>query len=69
MKSTNITYQNSNVLKQDRLATFSNRNQTGCTILFTGLSCSGKTTISFALEEYLVKTKKITTYQQKPMKC
>jgi adenylyl-sulfate kinase len=62
MKSTNITYQNSNVLKQDRLATFLNRNQQGCTIWFTGLSCSGKTSISFALEEYLVKNKKIATY-------
>ena len=27
----------------------------GCTIWFTGLSGAGKTTISFALEEYLVR--------------
>ena len=26
----------------------------GCTIWFTGLSGAGKTTVSFALEEYLV---------------
>jgi len=44
------------------VSTFSTKYQSGCTIWFTGLSCSGKTTISFALEEYLVKTKKITAY-------
>jgi 3'-phosphoadenosine 5'-phosphosulfate synthase len=62
IKATNITYQKSNVLKEERLLTFSTKTQSGCTIWFTGLSCSGKTTISFALEEYLVKTKKITAY-------
>ncbi len=62
IKATNITYQKSHVLKEDRLNTFSFKNQAGCTIWFTGLSCSGKTTISFALEEYLVKNKQITTY-------
>ena len=62
IKATNITYQRSNVAQEDRLKTFASRNQSGCTIWFTGLSSSGKTTISFALEEYLVKSKKITTY-------
>ncbi len=60
--STNITFQKSNVAKKNRLNTFANRNQNGCTIWFTGLSSSGKTTISFALEEYLVKTKNLATY-------
>lgn len=62
IKATNITYQKSNVQREDRLNTFSYKNLPGCTIWFTGLSCSGKTTISFALEEYLVKSKNITTY-------
>jgi len=31
-----------------------NRNAQGCTIWFTGLSGAGKTTIAFALEEYLL---------------
>lgn len=62
IKATNITYQRSNVKHEDRLNTFAARNQSGCTIWFTGLSCSGKTTISFALEEYLVKEKQLTTY-------
>ena len=61
-KATNITYQKSNVLKEERLNTFKASKQSGCTIWFTGLSCSGKTTISFALEEFLVKNKQITTY-------
>lgn len=62
IKATNITYQKSNVANEDRSKTFATCNQNGCTIWFTGLSSSGKTTISFALEEYLVKSKKITTY-------
>lgn len=60
--ATNITFQKTNVKKNDRFGTFANKNQTGCTIWFTGLSCSGKTTLSFALEEYLVKTRKVSTY-------
>ena len=62
IKATNITYQKSHVDREERLETFASDVQSGCTIWFTGLSCSGKTSISFALEEYLVKTKKITTY-------
>ena len=60
--ATNITYQKSTIKNLDRLATFSSNNQKGCTIWFTGLSCSGKTTLSFALEEYLVKARRISTY-------
>lgn len=61
-KATNITYQRSLVDKKDRLKTYQFKSQSGCTIWFTGLSSSGKTTISFALEDYLVKNKQITTY-------
>lgn len=60
--ATNITFQKSNVANQNRLLTFTNKNQAGCTIWFTGLSSAGKTTISFALEEHLVKVKNIATY-------
>ena len=60
--SSNITPMKSNVNKSERFQTFKTLNQSGCTIWFTGLSSSGKTTISFALEEYLVKNNKITTY-------
>ena len=62
IKATNITYQKSNVSADSRLSTFASRYQSGCTIWFTGLSCSGKTTISFALEECLVKSKRIAAY-------
>ena len=60
--ATNLTYQKSNVNKTERLDSFKTLNQSGCTIWFTGLSSSGKTTISFALEEYLVKKNKLATY-------
>lgn len=60
--SSNVTPMKSYVSKSERLQTFKTLNQSGCTIWFTGLSSSGKTTISFALEEYLVKNNKITTY-------
>lgn len=58
----NIFYQKSHVNLESRLKAFSNVNQNGCTIWLTGLSCSGKTTIAFALEEYLIKHKYISTY-------
>ena len=58
----NILYQKSNVTYEERLKGFANASQNGCTIWLTGLSCSGKTTISFALEEYLVKSKSIATF-------
>lgn len=60
--STNIVYQKSNITREDRWRTFSNGKQRGCTIWFTGLSCSGKTTLSFALEEYLTKRRKCLAY-------
>ena len=34
----------------------------GCTIWFTGLSGAGKTTVSFALEEYLVSRGKLKVH-------
>jgi adenylylsulfate kinase-like enzyme len=62
IKATNIAYQNSKIDRQERLNTFKSRAQNGCTIWFTGLACSGKTSISFALEEYLTKKRQISTY-------
>merc|ERR1712029_548712 len=50
-----------NVFKQEHKIDRSTRGQTlgsgfrGCTIWFTGLSGAGKTTVSFAVEEYLVQ--------------
>eukprot|EP00093_Oithona_nana_P007817 07817.XXX_1208_3428_1 [CDS] Oithona nana genome sequencing. len=50
-----------NVFKQEHKIDRSSRGQTlgsgfrGCTIWFTGLSGAGKTTVSFAVEEYLVQ--------------
>lgn len=61
-KSTNITYQNSKVLPIDRFKPFAFRSQKGCTIWFTGLCCSGKTTIAFALEKYLIEIQNIAAY-------
>ena len=60
--ATNITYQNSHVSREERLNAFYNNNQSGCTIWFTGLSCAGKTTLSFALEHYLVKRRNLAVY-------
>lgn len=61
-KATNITYQKSTAGKAERMATFKFASQTGCTIWFTGLCCSGKTTLAFALEKYLVEKKGVTAY-------
>lgn len=61
-KSTNITYQNSKVSSACRLKPFAFTNQKGCTIWFTGLCCSGKTTIAFALEKYLIETLNVASY-------
>ena len=62
IKSTNISYHKSNVNLEERKAAFASSSQPGCTIWFTGLSCSGKTTISFALEEYLIKQRNVAAY-------
>lgn len=52
--STNVTYQNHHVSRQQRGQILGRHaGFRGCTIWFTGLSASGKTTISFALEETL----------------
>ena len=53
--ATNIVYQDRNVSRNKRAEVLGQRGSfRGCTIWFTGLSGAGKTTISFALEEYLV---------------
>lgn len=53
--ATNVYYQDRNVSRDKRAEVLSQRGVfRGCTVWFTGLSGAGKTTISFALEEYLV---------------
>jgi 3'-phosphoadenosine 5'-phosphosulfate synthase len=54
-KATNVTFQAAHVSRNKRGQVLGQRGGfRGCTIWFTGLSGAGKTTISFALEEYLV---------------
>ncbi|XP_076045028.1 3'-phosphoadenosine 5'-phosphosulfate synthase isoform X8 [Oratosquilla oratoria] len=54
-KATNVTMQKHHVSRNKRGQVLGQRGGfRGCTIWFTGLSGAGKTTISFALEEYLV---------------
>ncbi|KAJ8966709.1 hypothetical protein NQ314_003362 [Rhamnusium bicolor] len=56
-KATNVKYESHHVSRDKRgkiLGLGPNKGFRGCTIWFTGLSGAGKTTISFALEEYLV---------------
>ncbi|CAG0917644.1 unnamed protein product [Notodromas monacha] len=54
-KATNVTYQSHHVSRSKRGQIMGQRGGFhGCTIWFTGLSGAGKTTISFALEEFLV---------------
>jgi len=61
-KATNVTYQAQHVSRNKRGQVLGQRGGfRGCTIWFTGLSGAGKTTISFALEEYLV-TQGIPSY-------
>jgi adenylylsulfate kinase len=55
--STNITWHSSHVSRSDRER---NLNQRGCTLFFTGLSGSGKSTIATALERELFLQKKAT---------
>jgi 3'-phosphoadenosine 5'-phosphosulfate synthase len=53
--ATNVTFQEHHVSRSKRGQVLGQRGGfRGCTIWFTGLSGAGKTTISFALEEYLV---------------
>ncbi|CAH1793731.1 unnamed protein product [Owenia fusiformis] len=54
-KATNVVYQQQHVSRDKRGNVLGQRGGfRGCTVWFTGLSGAGKTTISFALEEYLV---------------
>lgn len=53
-KATNVTYQSHHVSRQKRGQILGQRGGfRGCTLWFTGLSGAGKTTIGFAVEEYL----------------
>lgn len=54
-RATNVAYQEHNVSRDKRGKVLGSRGGfRGCTVWLTGLSGAGKTTISFALEEYLV---------------
>ncbi|XP_052263475.1 bifunctional 3'-phosphoadenosine 5'-phosphosulfate synthase-like isoform X3 [Dreissena polymorpha] len=54
-KATNVAYQEHNVSRDKRGQVLGTKSGfRGCTVWLTGLSGAGKTTISFALEEYLV---------------
>jgi len=54
-KATNVVFQSNHVSRDKRGKALGQRQGfRGCTIWLTGLSGAGKTTISFALEEYLV---------------
>jgi len=54
-RATNVTAQQHNVSRSTRAKKLGLKNEfRGCTIWFTGLSGAGKTTVAFALEEYLV---------------
>ncbi len=54
-KATNVSFQEHTVTRDRRgKVQGSTGGFRGCTIWFTGLSGAGKTTLSFALEEYLV---------------
>jgi len=52
VKATNITWHEGHVTREERNALLK---QKGCTIWFTGLSGSGKSTIAFTLEHALVQ--------------
>ncbi|KAF7273250.1 hypothetical protein GWI33_014038 [Rhynchophorus ferrugineus] len=55
--ATNVSYEMRHVSREKRaqiLGSGDQRRFRGCTVWFTGLSGAGKTTISFALEEFLV---------------
>jgi adenylylsulfate kinase len=51
-KATNITWHEGHVTREERASLL---NQRGCTLWFTGLSGSGKSTIAFTLEHALVQ--------------
>ena len=54
MKATNIRYEHGTVSRAKRAKVLGAGQFRGCTVWFTGLSGAGKTTVSFAVEEYLV---------------
>ena len=54
MKATNVTFQAGHVSRNKRGQVLGQRGGfRGCCIWFTGLSGAGKSTISFALEDFL----------------
>lgn len=53
-KATNIHWHEGNITREERWKALG---QTGCTLWFTGLSASGKSTIACALEQVLVDQK------------
>ena len=56
IKATNITWHEGHVTREERSALLK---QKGCTLWFTGLSASGKSTIAFTLEHALVQQGKL----------
>ena len=60
-KATNVFKQEHKVNRSTRASKLGAKGAKfrGCTIWFTGLSGAGKTTVSFALEEYLVSRGKM----------
>lgn len=60
-KATNIRYEEGRVTREKRAEVLGQGFFRGCTLWFTGLSGAGKTTISFAVEEYLT-SKGIVSY-------
>ena len=59
-KATNVFHQEHKVSRDNRRHQLGSKFR-GCTVWFTGLSGAGKTTISFALEAYLI-SQGITAY-------
>lgn len=54
IKATNVRYEHGTVSRAKRAKVLGQGQFRGCTVWFTGLSGAGKTTVSFAVEEYLV---------------
>jgi len=54
VKATNVRYEHGTVSRAKRAKVLGAGQFRGCTVWFTGLSGAGKTTVSFAVEEYLV---------------
>ena len=54
VKATNVRYEHGTVSRAKRAKVLGAGQFRGCTVWFTGLSGAGKTTISFAVEDYLV---------------